>query len=235
MRLVPVIAILLLAYTACVNNKTTSRPDGPLSEREPNDSADYNHLRYNLYVHKNGQLCERKLVLDADTADFFSFTVYYDSIINVYKSDTLLEVPLNKVIDVNSFEEIKDTEFSKDKKQVYYFQGTSDGGVRLIIDKADPPSFKRLCEYRWGIDKNYVFYMTDVLEGLDVRNVQVLYPPDTTDPFVQYIKDTRKVFYEADSISGVDAASFHLVANKEWDAEDKYNRFKDGKVWSGRR
>lgn len=234
MKITPIDALLLIVLAACnATESTTPQVDPPL-EKEPADSADYKHLRNTLYLHKSGQLVERKLAMARDTTA--EFEVWYDSLMEVNAEDSTKFVPLSQVIDVDSYEEVDSTQFSRDKNQVYYFHPNSDGGVRLIVYGADPATFKRLYEYRWGIDKAQVYYKDSPLERVDIKTVQALYPPGTTEPFVEYIKDAYRVFYEASPVQGANTATFRLVKGKEWDAEDQYNRYKNGrKIWKENR
>ena len=117
----------------------------------------------------------------------------------------------------------------KTRTKFSIFIGNSDGGSRVLVDKADPLTFKRLCEYRWGIDKNYVFYKGDRLKGLNLKHLQVLYPPDTTDHFIQYVKDGKNVFYENEIVKGADAKTFKLIRGQKWEAEDKSFKYETGR------
>jgi len=197
--------------------------------KEPNDSASYKHLKYDFYVGKDGQLYERKRVLARDTACHCEFELYYDSTFPIYNGDTPIHKPLQSIVDIDSFVWLDSTEYSKDKNNVYYFFGNSDGGTRVIVDKADPATFKRLGEYRWGIDKNHVFYQGEMLEGLNLQKLQVLYPPDTADHFIQYVKDDRLVFYGYQIVAGADARTFKVVSNQKWEAEDKHYQYETGR------
>ncbi len=196
--------------------------------KEPNDSADYKLLKNNFYLHKNGQLCERKLAFARDKSCNCNFEVYYDSTLTIYLNDSTFERPLNTILDIKSFTCFNSSEYSKDKNRVYYFYGNSDGGNRVIVHKADPLSFKSLCEYRWGIDKNYVFYKGDIIKGVNIKQIQVLYSPDTTDHFINYIKDDKNVFYTTEIVKGADAKTFKVVSGQKWDAEDKNYKYENG-------
>jgi hypothetical protein len=67
-----------------------------------------------------------------------------------------------------------------------------------------------------------------VVPGVNLKHLVVLYPPDTSDHFVEYIKDDRKVFYNHRVVKGADAASFRVVSGKNWDAEDQFNKYQYG-------
>ena len=229
-----IIIIFFAAFTSCNNSsrtdQTVSKTDKVLVySKEPDDSANYKLLKYNFYLSKGGQLCERKLAMARDSSCNCEFEVYYDSTFSIYTDDMTLKKPLNTIVDINSFVWLDSTEYSKDKSKVYYFHGNSDGGNRVIVDKADPLTFKRLCEYRWGVDRNYVFYKGDIVEGLKVKKVQVLFPPDTSDHFIQYVKDDKNVFYESEIVMGADPKTFKVVSGQKWEAEDKNYKYETGR------
>lgn len=225
--------MLIAALSSC-NNSNTAKVTAKsttvfVDVKEPNDSADYKLLKYNFYLNKEGQLFERKLAMARDSSCNCEFEVYYDSTFSIYTDDTTLKMPLNKIVDINSFVWVDSTEYSKDKNKVFYFHGNSDGGNRVIVDKADPLTFRRLCEYRWGIDKNYVFYKGDIVQGLNPKHIQVLYPPDTADHFIAYVKDDKKVFYETEIVKNADNKTFKVVSGQKWDAEDKNYKYETGR------
>jgi hypothetical protein len=229
-----ILAILLVFVSAACSPRSTSEnalhpePASFVFAKEPPDSASYTHLKYGFYRSKSGRLCERKLAFPRDSTCNCEFEVLYDSVIKIYENDDELIKPLESVVDIASFVWLDSTEYSKDKNTVYYYFSTSCGGVRTIVDMADPSSFRRLCEYRWGIDKRNVFYENDVVPGVNLKHLVVLYPPDTSDHFVEYIKDDRKVFYNHKLVKGADAASFRVVSGKNWDAEDRFNKYQYG-------
>jgi hypothetical protein len=198
--------------------------------KEPNDSADYKHIKYDFYLSKSGQLCERKIEADGrDTVCNCNFTAFYDSMFVARYEDGGVKKfykPLNLFVDINSYVQLDSTNYSKDKNRVFYYYDNSEGGYRVIVDKADPKTFKRLCEYRWGIDKNFVFYRTRVLRGLNPKKIKVLYLPDGD--WAHYIKDDKRVYYETEIVKGADAKTFKVVDEKEWDAEDKNHKYENG-------
>lgn len=229
-----IIIIFFAALTSCNNSSRTDQTVSKIDKvlvyaKEPNDSANYKLLKYDFYLSKGGQLCERKLAAAMDSSCNCTFEVYYDSTFSIYTDDTTLEKPLNTIVDINSFVWLDSTEYSKDKNKVFYFNGNSDGGNRVIVDKADPVTFKRLCEYRWGVDKNYVFYKGDIVQGVNLKQLQILYPPDTADHFIDYVKDDKNVFYTTEIVKGADAKTFKVVSGQKWEAEDKNYKYETGR------
>jgi hypothetical protein len=235
MKIQFVITIILFAATlsSCSNPKTeqaqTPKAKSYVYEREPDDSADYKHIKYRFYLSKTGQLCEKKFDFAKNTNCNCLYQAYYDSIFKIYTGDTIIEKPLNTIVDINSFVQIDSTQFSKDRDKVFYFHENSDGGIRQVIANADPATFKRLCEYRWGIDQDRFFYMIYILQVINLKTIQVLLPPDTADYFVQYVKDDKNVFYENEIVKGADAKTFKVVSGQQWDAEDKNYKYEAGR------
>lgn len=237
MRAYVLIAALVFLMASC-DRDATDKP-GPVPEpqvlaeiyaREPCDSASYRHIKYDFFRSSTGQLCERKLMLasDRDSSCKCEFIVYYDTAFRIYRHDSLYEVPLGLIIDLDSYEVLGSSNYSKDNNRVYYFHANSDGGIRTIIEGADPKTFRNLCEYRWGIDKSFVYYKDEKLEGLHLKKLRVLYPSDSASAIVNYVKDDRVVYENGEILSGADAETFRLVEGKGWQAEDKNYRYEAG-------
>jgi hypothetical protein len=228
------IAAIITAFSSCVNPKGQNQKDSSNSRprivaKEPDNSQEYTHVKFDFYSSKTGQLCERKLVcaIDNDSACNCDFIVKYDSVFKIFRSDSLYEIQLGLIIDIKSFEHVYSIEYSKDKYRVYYFHPNSDGGVRQIVEGADPTTFRSL-DYRWGIDERHVFYEDRKLEGLNLSKLQIIYSPDTSDSFIQYVKDDHIVFEEGEILQGADASTFKVVSGKEWAAEDKNFKYESG-------
>ncbi len=160
-----------------------------------------------------------------DTLCNCQFEVYYDSNFSIFTGDTTIRKPLSSLVDVSSFNQLDSTEYSKDKNRVYYFYDNSDGGNRNVVLGADPKSFKRLCEYRWGIDKNAVYYQNRKLEGLNLAKLQVLHSTDTSNHFVDYVKDDKVVYQRDMVLQGADAKTFQVISGQEWEAADKNRKY----------
>lgn len=115
MKILFVITITLFSATlsSCSNPKTeqaqTSKVDSYVYEREPDDSANYKHIKHDFYLSKSGQLCERKFAFAKNTDCNCLYKAYYDSIVEIYTNDTIIEKPLNTIVDINSFVQIDST------------------------------------------------------------------------------------------------------------------------------
>jgi hypothetical protein len=230
------IAILLvlpgILFFSCKEKvKDQSFQLSPIYNREPADDSLYKNATWQFFYNENGQLCEKKHVMagPADSACNCELVGYYDSTISVKTGDTIRKKLLREFIDVPTFTELDATQYSKDKNHIYYSDLNASGGTRFVVTGADAATFKRLYEYRWGIDTNHVFFKASMLEGLNVRKLQLLYPPDTTNQFLFYVKDDYSVFFQDKKITDADAPSFKLINNQAWDAEDKNFRYQTGK------
>jgi hypothetical protein len=221
--------MLVLCCSGNVQNRSLQLK--PVYNREPADDALYKNATWQFFYNKNGQLCEKKHVMagPADSACNCELVGYYDSTISVKTDYRISKKLLRDFIDVPTFTELDSTQFSKDKNHVYYYNLDAAGGTRFVVTGANPATFKRLYDYRWGIDTSHVFFKASTLSGLNVKKLQLLYPPDTSNQFLFYVKDDQAVFFQDEKIAGADAASFKLVINQPWDAEDKNFRYRNGK------
>jgi hypothetical protein len=231
------IAILLvlpgILFFSCKEKvKDRSLQLSPVYNREPADDSLYKNATWQFFYNKNGQLCEKKHVMagPADSACNCELAGFYDSAISIKTGDAITKKLLRDFIDVPTFTELDATQYSKDKNHVYYFDLDASGGTRFVVTGADAATFKRLYEYRWGVDTNHVFFKASMLEGLNVKKLQLLYPPDTSNQFLFYVKDDHNVFFQDEKIADADALSFKLVLNQAWDAEDKNFRYQNGKL-----
>jgi DKNYY family len=244
-NIIKIVLILnCIIFTCCSDNEPLYPPPPPLPTKlpckvvkpycEPDDSCDYQHIIAGFYSKNNGHIYERKAEMDESCCDFM---IYYDSTLGYEET----RQPLKNVIDLDSYVYVDSSEYSKDKNHVYWFFINSGGGMRHIIKDADPKTFKRIAvpsnklsyDYRWGIDKNVVYFKGNRLEGLNVNKVQFL-RIDTSDMRPDYIKDEKLVFYEYSKIEKADAKTFKLVKQEkdlDYDAVDKYRKYRYGEVF----
>jgi hypothetical protein len=128
----------------------------------------YVHVKYDLYTDTNGVLYEKEFHAIDDPAvnsgPFFDSTMFFP--------DYPDEVSLRRIIDIASYHEYEDTPFSKDKNNVYFVRGTSDGKQRFIMNGADPKTFIPL-PGRWSKDGQHVFWNERMVEGADVSTFKV--------------------------------------------------------------
>lgn len=186
----------------------------------------YKHLKAQFYVNTLGELVEKKYRSIRVNKDDFRSEAYYDNLIYVAQGDTFIQKKLTEIIDIPSYTDLDSgTYFSRDKNNVYFSFSNSGGCTRSIVIGADAKSFKPLSDYRYGMDKENVFYQSKKIEGLNYSKHQFLYSLDTTDFFISYVKDNNVVFYDGDTLKGADAMSFKLVSGQRWEAEDKYHTY----------
>jgi hypothetical protein len=60
---------------------------------------------------------------------------------------------------------------------------------------------------------------------LNFKKHKILYSADTSDHFINYIKDDKIVFYQGNIVKGADAKTFKLVSGQKWEAEDKNYKY----------
>ncbi|HWY34827.1 MAG TPA: DKNYY domain-containing protein [Nitrosopumilaceae archaeon] len=193
---------------------------------EPKDSASFKHIKYFFYKGNDGCLYEKKFIIDKFDSNYCKMA-YYDKYINPMDS---LPTPLDSIIDINSFVQIDSTGYSKDNKNVYYYQDNTDGGMRYIT-VANSSSFVKLHDYRWGRDNKHIFHKGVAVIGLDANSCILMpeHDSDGNESFVDYVKDTRHVFYDCDSVMGADPETFKVVNDRLWDAQDKNHKYQYGK------
>lgn len=208
---------LLLASCAEI---PTSQPVAT-NWQEATDNARFQRVKYNFYRDKTGQLFEQKHYVEGEGA---VFGTRYDSTAVLIKDSDRVEVPLAAIVDLATYQELGSSLFSKDKNRVYYFYCTSGGGFRVIVNGANPATFRASPDYQYGFDDKHGFYCENQLRGLHVKQRQLLYG-DTVAHFAEYVKDDQHVFYQATPVPGADAPTFHLVRGQKWEAADKNHRY----------
>lgn len=221
-----IVCITILAFTneSCSNNRSSGNDATTIFLNK--DSAKYKHLKGEFYTDKFGKLFEQKIYAVKGKGDLFDSQIYYDSIAIFKIGDSSIEKPLSEIIDIKTFTKLDNgTSFSKDKNYVYYSYVSSSGSYRVIVNGANPKTFKPLSDYRYGIDDKHIFHQSDIINGLNFEKHEILYSLDKTDYFIDYIKDDKVVFYEGDTVKGADAKTFKLVAKQKWSAEDKNYKY----------
>ncbi|MGI4875058.1 MAG: hypothetical protein ACRYFX_28220 [Janthinobacterium lividum] len=208
-----------LLLTAC-SGAPDSRSATVTQVPAPNASR-FQRIKYKFYRDKAGRLFEEREWAQDEGA---TLGTWYDSTVAVRRTNGPTEVLLSDVIDLDSYQELGNSSFSKDKKRVYYSHANSGGGFRTVVGGADPATFRASPDYQYGFDAKHGYYCDHQLAGLDVRRRQLLYG-DTMAHFIAYVKDARRVFYENTPVSGADAPTFHLVRGRAWEAEDKNHRY----------
>jgi hypothetical protein len=197
---------------------------------EPDDSADYQHVIGSFYRKKDGVLYERKTIMDYDVMGWgcCKYGVQYVNGMGHLGQDGLLD----SFIDVHTYVDMPvGICYSKDKNHVYYFVDNIDGGFRYVVREADAKTFVGLSDYRWGMDKNTVFFKGSPLEGIRVKEAQLL-RFDSTDIKPNYIKDSKSVFYQSEKIEKADTKTFKVVERGiyDYDAFDKNHKYSSGEV-----
>lgn len=214
------VAIIMIAFIHCDTTTKNSRS----KTFQAKDNFRYTNVKGPFYADKFGTLFEKKQYAVVGKGETFDAQIYYDSIVILKIGDSIIEKPLAGVLDIATFTELEcdnGTLFSKDKNHVYYSIVSSGGSDRVIVNEANPNTFKPLSDYQYGMDDNHIFYQSKMIRGLDIKKHEILYSLDKTDPFIDYIKDDKIVFYNGDTVIGADAKTFKLVEGQKWLAEDK--------------
>ncbi len=122
----------------------------------PKDSADYKLVKGNLYIGKDGAFYDQKTEVYQDSC--YCYSVFYYKYIDKQYDDSIVQIPLNSIIDINSYVSFDSSSYSKDKYKCYYYFDNSDGGFRSIIDKADPATFVAVKNNKYDAeDKNHKY------------------------------------------------------------------------------
>ena len=219
-----VLAILVILLSSCNTDKNTEVEKSLTLQAK--DSWKYKHLKGKFYTDKYGKLFEQKVYAIAGKGETINSQVYFDSLVYINLDDTVIEKSLSEAIDIKTYAEFDEgTMYSKDINNIYYSNASSSGAFRLLVSGANPKTFKPLSDYLYGIDSKNIFYRGKKIEGLNFEKHEILYSLDTTDFFIDYIKDDKVVFYDGDTVKGADAKTFKLVAGQKWRAEDKNYKY----------
>jgi DKNYY family len=216
--------VLIFTLESCNNNINAEKLTP--ATFQPNDSLRYKQLKDQFYTDKFGKLFEQKEFARRGRGDFYDTQIYYDSVVLFLNGDSSIEKPLSEIIDLETFTKLDNgTAFSKDKNYVYYSYFNTSGSRRIIVNGANPKTFKPLSDYQYGMDDKHIFYQSKMINGLNFNKYEILYSLDTTDHFIDYVKDDKVVFYKGDTVKGADAKTFKLVADQQWSAEDKNYKY----------
>ena len=98
----------------------------------------------------------------------------------------------------------------KDNKVYYKHLSETTGTGEILVDDADYKSFKKLKDFRFGKDKNWVFFNGQILKGADSESF-ILLKEYTSFGFYQYAKDKNSVFVNGNSLAGADPTTFEPI------------------------
>ncbi len=160
---------LLFFFAACSENKskteysksvtdTISKQSNRKSEKYPaqyelKDSVQLAHIKDTFYRNEFGFLYE-KTTAQRELNGSLKDVEYFNGIIS-------------QEIDPDAFQQIEDSWFAKDHKNVYYSRITSGGRQISKIENADVRTFKILDgNYRYAVDKSHFFYETEKIKDL---------------------------------------------------------------------
>ncbi|WP_160136065.1 DKNYY domain-containing protein [Chryseobacterium sp. c4a] len=159
---------LLFFFVACFENKskveyskpvteTISQQDHRKSEKYPAqyelpDSIHLTPIKNEFYRNQFGFLYE-KTTAQREFNGELKDVEYFNGIIS-------------QEIDPNSFQQIGNSWFAKDHKNIYYSRPTSGGWQITKVEHADVNTFKIIDgNYKYAVDKNNFFNATEKIEG----------------------------------------------------------------------
>jgi DKNYY family len=216
--------IVIILFESC-QNKQNKKEETSMT-LPSKDSSRYTQLKGRFYIDKSKKLFEKKQYIVNGKGDFYDRQIYFDSIVVINVGDSVIEKTLSEIMDITTFTEFENgTLFSKDKNYVYYSYVSTGGEDRVIVNSANPKTFKPLSDYQYGIDDKHVFYQSKMIKGLNFKKHKILYSLDTADFSIDYVKDDKVVFYCGDTLKGADAKTFKLVSGQKWSAEDKAYKY----------
>ena len=218
MRVAPLPVLYFLLTAGCTETPTSQPVAASLTLAS---NSRFQRIKGDFYRNQAGRLFEKRESIEGEGAVPGS---WYDSTVAARKASGPVAVPLSEVLDLVSYQELGNSQFSKDRRHVYYSYPNSGGGFRAVVSGADPATFRASPDYQYGFDARHGYYCDRQLPGLNVRRRQLLYE-DTVAHFAAYVKDDRRVFYQSEPVAGADARTFHLVRGRAWEAEDKNHRY----------
>lgn len=146
----------------------------------------------------------------------------------IQQKDSLQRDSINKYIDVNSIKYCDSLlTFISDKKYVYYFKSTSDGGEMFLVQDASPDSFFRIGNSDFAKDKEHVFWRNVLLKKLDPQKTNLV-PSVNKRHSSYYVKDDKTVYYLDIEIPDADPKSFQLIGIDNTLAKDKGQYYQSG-------
>ena len=114
--------------------------------------------------------------------------------------------------------------YSKKESKIYYKRlSETTGTSEIVVDDADYQSFKKLKDFRFGKDKNWVFFNGQILRGADSESF-ILLQEYASFGFYQYAKDKNSVFVNGNPLAGADPTTFEAI-NMDYSKDSKSTYF----------
>lgn len=159
---------LLFFFVACFENKSKTEYSKPVTETisqqdnrkfekypaqyELQDSIHLTYIKNEFYRNQFGFLYE-KTTAQRDINGQLKDVEYFNGVIS-------------QEIDPDSFQQIGNSWFAKDYKNVYYSRPTSGGREITKVEHADVNTFKIIDgNYKYAVDKGNFFNATEKIEG----------------------------------------------------------------------
>lgn len=219
------------------------------------DGLSFEVIRKPFAKDRNHVFYERGVLSDSPA----TFKILISNTANAFSTDGKQVYYGNKpqfpgTLDASTFERIGETNFYRDKNRVYLIYNRQE-----IVADADPATFKIASDYSeaYATDKKNVYFGGVKVANCDVKTHEILNRDvhrDAHSVFYHakklsgdaanfrtiddyYSKDQKTVWLRDEIVQNADAATFEINkdGSEDYDAQDKNNRFKNGKIVAPRR
>lgn len=150
------------------------------------DTTLYFKHKSGFYLSKSGEIFQLNRVVLDDSIGFSSDHFWLDSL--MFYGEYPNQRRLRNIVNLETFVTDTLSRFEKDKNNVYYAWGTTDGVQRFIVESADPKTFVALGQY-YGKDKSNVFYGSEIVKNADLKTFHV---------FGDSAKDKNHTYYSGE-------------------------------------
>ena len=120
----------------------------------------YRLIKDNLYIDENKNLYIKSI---DNTSDNNPKDIY---ISNIFIPKKGKKIPLNKIIDTITYEQLKNSNYSKDKNNIYFLRKTLEGGYFNLIGSAKLGNFELITidNVPYGKLGNKYFYNGEIVK-----------------------------------------------------------------------
>lgn len=151
--------LTILFVIGCRGGSKNNLPDRtPIENR--NSLLCYRLIKDNLYIDKNKNLYIKSI---DNTSDENPKDVY---ISNIFIPEKDKKIPLNTIIDTVTYEQLRYSNYSKDKNNIYFLRKTLEGGYFNIIGSAKSGDFELITidSVSYGKLGNVYFYNGEIVK-----------------------------------------------------------------------
>lgn len=145
----------------------------------------YKHIKYNLFKNNYGYLYVKQERRNFENPN--EIITNYDSIVYDFKKHTSYNI--KDIIDINSYEPIKNSVYFKDKKNIYSFSATPLYFPSFNIININPNKYNVLGNYI--NDGKKIFFFSSELKA-DTKTFKTIFLKDTVDNSKYYYGIDKK-------------------------------------------